>query len=145
MSSCVELSSDEELLRLVEQCEEYVKLQADLGNALSAGFLNMAMARKTVRISSPEDARMDLEPNLVLQCTEEGSGFGVEKEAGDGSAMHMFCPLPPPALKKAQKEFAAAVNYAVMLERIARSLLSRCGSETAAEPPLEEAEDNFSD
>lgn len=117
------------LVDVLERSEEYLILQSRISVAISNGFMAMAVARKSVRIGHPEDLRMDLEANTILNPSIAGEGYCVDRWEGEGSAMHMLCGLPPPALKKAQKEFMAAVHLLVELEQKAKEISQICGAD----------------
>lgn len=123
---------DEDLIDVVDSYEQYLHLHAEVSSSIAKGFWAMSVARKSAKISSPCDIRMDLDPNVLLKESCDGC-YTTMEHFGSGNPMHMLCPLPPPALKKAQSEFQSIISLIISLEAVAKKICVLSGHEGGPE------------
>jgi hypothetical protein len=116
--------SDEEILSILGKCNSYAEKRVELSKKLSAGFFQMAMARKHGKLSlSADDLREDFDARVRVEIVDE-SGFRLieDEQQTQSDDLVMFSALPPPALRRAQGSFVDSLTLLLSLAELANSI-----------------------
>jgi vacuolar-type H+-ATPase subunit D/Vma8 len=118
------LKSDEEILSVLGKCNSYAEKRVELSKKLSAGFFQMAMARKHGKLSlSADDLREDFDARVRVEVVDGGGFRLIEDELQTQSDdLVMFTALPPPALRRAQGSFVESLQLLLSLAELTNSI-----------------------
>lgn len=104
--------TNKELIALLKCCDAYYQRQEQLAEHLKSGYMGLAMTRKSIPKLSLDNAREDIDKSVV--AVQDASGlYSVEKIEDAMNAANLFAGLPPPPLRKAQKEFTTALHLLI--------------------------------
>eukprot|EP01038_Epipyxis_sp_PR26KG_P010136 gene10136-13635_t len=111
-----------DLLSLLELSDDYIKHQINLRNQLSEAFFQMTIARKNFNQGyiTVENSRLELEASVVIDDKNERCLLKIAEDSND--SLLNICGMPPPALRKSQKEFIKSIRSIAILADDSRQI-----------------------
>lgn len=108
---------EDTLYTLLSSVQAYTLAQDAIATHLSNGVFSMTLARKQkgVFIAKPEDIREEFTASSTLTQTVDGTFEG--SISTNPSDLLQICALPPPPLRKAQKEFRQCLGRIVEAQK----------------------------
>lgn len=105
-----------ELLNVLEECDNYVKQQEELGSILSTAFFMQTKAKKsgTSRMNLAENMREDFDAVYRVDASSEGE-FAEWKTKPKVDPIMYISAMPNRELKHSQEQFKKALSLAVAL------------------------------
>ena len=120
--------SDKDILSVLGKCHIYAQKRIELSEKLSAGFFQLAMARKNGKLRlSADDVREDFDSHVRIAEDNTENFQLIESERGTSKYdLMMFSALPPPSLHRAQDSFIESleilISLAITMNKIQKDL-----------------------
>ena len=107
---------NEELIEMLEECDDYVKLQNELGKILSSAFFLQSKAKKsgTTRMNLAENMREDFDAVFRVDANDDGE-FGEWQTKPKVDPIMYISAMPNRDLKHSQKLFKQALSLTIAL------------------------------
>jgi hypothetical protein len=107
---------NEELMNILEDCDTYVNLQAELGKTLSSAFFMQTKARKSgnTRMNLAENMREDFDAVYRVDASSDGE-FAEWKTKPKVDPILYISAMPNRDLKHSQESFKKALSTAITL------------------------------
>jgi len=107
------------LLAILRTSDDFARVQELLSEALSVGHFRLAQARHGAQRVSVLDSRFEMDAAVEVEDT---SSRLLRREV-EVDALLLVSALPSPHLRSAQTAFAKALDHAVYLAQLAKTLL----------------------
>jgi hypothetical protein len=104
--------SIDDILSILENCSEIVRLQEEIKSHLNTGMFCMTMARNSGCSVSTFSCRFDLSPSAHVDISEINE-FELYEQKPEKDPLLLITALPPPQMKKAQNCFKEALKRAI--------------------------------
>lgn len=126
------MKSDEELIEVLSSCEKYVQSKGRLEDKISAGILQLSMARKSGSRYSVSDCRMDFDAISSVVDSSDNKLRLLKSKGPD--PISLIAALPPRPIRISQAHFVSALEDIVAEAQIVRALLPHLPHLPEAEP-----------
>lgn len=129
-----------EVINLLEDCDRYVSMQAELEKTLSSAFFMQTKAKKSgnTRMNLAENMREDFDAVYRVDVSSEGE-YTEWKTKPSVDPMLYISAMPNRDLKHSQQSFKNALSVAVSLSSMVNKLKSSTSSNGG---PCDEKTDN---
>ena len=109
------------LLAILRTTDDFARVQELLSEALSVGHFRLAQARHGAQRVSVLDSRFEMDAAVEVEVEDTSSRL-LRREV-EVDALLLVSALPSPHLRSAQTAFAKALDHAVYLAQLAKTLL----------------------